>query len=104
MAGQVVQMDYTVIGNVSKGFNTAHETLDAVGKVLEAAIEMLRASAIFSFGTTAALAQYLSLIKDKVQKLSKACVWFSQNLARAIGDHQKGDVEGKHYFEGELAL
>ena len=104
MAGQVVQMDYTVIGNVSKGFNTAHETLDAVGKVLEAAIQILRAAAFFSLGTTQALANYLDVIKQKVEKLSKACVYFAQNLARAIGDHQKGDVEGKHYFEGELDL
>ena len=104
MAGQVVQMDYTVIGNVSKGFNTAHETLDATSKILEAAIEILRAAALFSLGTSAALANYLQLIKTKVDKLSKACVYFRDNLARAIGDHQKGDVEGKHYFEGELDL
>jgi hypothetical protein len=97
-------MDYTVIGNVSKGFNTAHETLDATSKILEAAIEILRAAAFFSAGTTLALANYLSVIKDKVNKLSQACVYFSTNLARAIGDHQKGDVEGKHYFEGELNL
>ena len=104
MAGQDVQMDYTVIGNVSKGFNTAHETLDAVAKILEAAVQILRAAAFFSMGTTLALANYLDVIKQKVEKLSKACVYFSQNLARAIGDHQKGDVEGKHYFEGELDL
>ncbi len=104
MAGQVVQMDYSIIGSVSKGFQTSAEMLDGVGKALEIAIDILRATAIFSFGTTAALAQYLTVIKQKVEKLSKACTWFSQNLAQAIGDHRKGDVEGKHYFEGELAL
>ena len=35
MAGQVVQMDYEVITEVSKGFKTSEETLTTVGKVLE---------------------------------------------------------------------
>jgi hypothetical protein len=57
---------------------------DATSAVDEAdqKIQILRATAFFSFGTTAALANYLDVIKQKVQKLSAACVYFSQNLAR----------------------
>ena len=99
MAGQVVQMDYTVIGEVSKGFDTASQTLTAVGKVLEITVGILRATAFLSFGTSAALAQYLDNIKNKVQNLASVCEdKFSQPLAKAIGDHQKGDVKGKSYF------
>lgn len=98
MAGQVVQMDYAVIGDVSKGFGTARDMLTAVGKVLEILIGILRASALLSLGTSLALAQYLDNIKNKVNNLAKVCNEFSNDLARAIGDHKKGDVQGKKYF------
>jgi hypothetical protein len=98
MAGQVVQMDYKVVGDVSKGFATSRDVLKAVGQVLEVLIGVLRAAALFSFGTSAALAQYLDNIKKKVEALAKVCNEFSDDLARAITDHKKGDVEGKRYF------
>ena len=98
MAGQVVQMDYAVIGDVSKGFGTARDMLTAVGKVLEILIGILRASALLSLGTSLALAQYLDNIKNKVNNLAKVCNEFSNDLSRAIGDHKKGDVQGKRYF------
>ena len=98
MAGQVVQMDYTVIGDVSKGFGTARDMLTTIGKVLEVLVGILRATAFFSMGTSAALAQYLDVIKTKVNALAKVCNEFSDDLARAIGDHRRGDVTGKHYF------
>jgi hypothetical protein len=98
MAGNTVQMDYAVIGDVSKGFSTASDVLTTIGKVLEVAIGILRATAFFSMGTSAALAQYLDTIKQKVNNLAKLCTEFATNLANAIGDHKKGDVQGKRYF------
>ncbi len=98
MAGEVVQMDYTVITAVSKGFKVQATALKALGKVLEIQIQILRATAFLSFGTGAALAKYLSVIKDKVKKLGKFCEEFATDLARAVGDHKKGDIRGKSYF------
>ena len=98
MAGQVVQMDYAVIGDVSKGFGTARDVLKTVGKVLEVLIGILRATAFLSFGTSEALARYLENIKNKVNKLAGVCNEFSGDLARAIGDHKTGDIQGKRYF------
>ncbi len=97
----VVQMDYTVIGDVSKGFSTAADVLNTVGKVLEVLVGILRATAFFSFGTSAALAQYLDNIKQKVQNLANICQNdFAQPLSQAISDHKKGDIQGKSYFTG----
>lgn len=104
MAGQKVEMDYTVVGTVSKGFETQSTVLNALGKVLNIAVQALRAAAFFSMGTTLALANYLEVIMKKVNKLSDVCKWFAKNLAQAVTDHQKGDVTGKHYFEGDLGL
>ncbi len=99
MAGQVVQMDYAVVGDVSKGFSTASDVLKTVGKVLEVLVGILRATAFFSMGTSAALAQYLDNIRQKVENLANICQnRFAQPLSQAIGDHRKGDVQGKRYF------
>src|SRR5690242_3896757 len=99
MAGQVVQMDYSVISDVSKGFSTASQVLTTIGKVLETMVEILRATAFFSMGTSAALATYLDNIKSKVNNLAQICEnRFAQPLMSAIGDHRKGDVQGKSYF------
>jgi len=76
-------MDYAVIGDVSKGFSTAADVLTTIGKVLEVAIGILRATAFFSLGTSAALAQYLDTIKQKVQNLAKICTEFSGDLSNA---------------------
>lgn len=98
MAGQVVQMDYAVIGDVSKGFGIARDTLNVISKVLQALVQSLRAASFASFGTSAALAQYYDVIRQKIDKLAKFCDEFSNDLAQAINDHKRGDVQGKRYF------
>jgi hypothetical protein len=97
-------MDYNVISEVSKGFGTAADVLTTVGKVLEVLIGILRATAFFSAGTSLALANYLDVIKGKVNNLAKICNEFSGDLARAIDDHKKGDVKGKRYFGQGITL
>jgi hypothetical protein len=104
MAGNVVQMDYGVVTEVSKGFGTARDTLQSVGKVLKLLVGVLRASALASLGTGLALANYLEVIEKKVTNLSKVCNEFSVDLSRAVGDHKKGDVEGKKYFGQGITL
>jgi hypothetical protein len=97
-------MDYGVIGEVSKGFGTAADILTQAGKVLEVLIGLLRATAFFSAGTSLALANYLDVIKGKVNNLAKICKEFNGDLARAIDDHKKGDVQGKKYFGQGISL
>ncbi len=98
MAHDVVQMDYDVMMNVSKGFDTQAQTLQAISKVLQGVIQVLRAMAFMSFGTSAALAQYYQVIKDKIDVLAKICQEFAQDLSRAVTDHKNGDIKGKSYF------
>ncbi|MBM4423808.1 MAG: hypothetical protein FJ030_10495 [Chloroflexi bacterium] len=98
MAGQVVQMDYAVISDVSKGFATARDTLRTVGKVLEVLIGILRVSAMLGNFMAPALIQYLEVIKQKVEKLAKLCDEFASDLGQAINDHKRGDIQGKRYF------
>lgn len=98
MATTTVQMDYKVISDVSKGFKTSADVLNTVAKVLEVLINILRAMAFASMGTTLALANYLEQIKNKIKPLAKLCTEFGGDLAAAVGDHRKGDIAGKRYF------
>jgi hypothetical protein len=98
VATQVVEMDYSVIQAVSKGFGEAAESLRTMAKILEKAVQVLNAMAFFSMGITKALAQWLEGIQKAMENLAKVCEEFSEDLARAIDDHKKGDIEGKSYF------
>jgi len=92
MAHDVVQMDYDVMTNVSKGFATQSKTLQTISKVLQGVIQVLRAMAFLSGGTSAALAQYLGgagpvLPGDQGQDRHPV-----QDLRRVLGR----PVQGRH--------
>ena len=98
MATQVVQMDYEVVLAVSKGFAGVAQALRMIAKVLEGLIQILRAMAFASLGTSLALANYLENIKNKIEALAKICEEFAGDLDRAVKDHQRGDIKGGSYF------
>ena len=98
MASQVVQMDYPVITNVSQRFKQAHDALVAIGKVLQVTITTLKTISFFGVAVAKALAQYLEVIKSKVDKLAGLCQEFSTDLARAVTDHRNGQYKAGGYF------
>lgn len=98
MATQVVEMDYSTITAVSKGFGAQADALKVIAKILEVAIQILIATAFLSGGLNLIHARYLEVIKKKTKKLAEICNEFSGDLAKAINDHKKGDVRGKSYF------
>ena len=98
MATDVVEMDYDVIQAVSKGFSQVSDALKKIGKALQIAVQILRATAFLSMGINEALARWLEGIQKAVENLAKVCTEFSGDLARAINDHKKGDVKGRGYF------
>ena len=98
MASQVVEMDYSVVDKVAKGFDSTAKSLKMIGKVLEVIIQQLRAAAAAALGMSAVYANYLENIKKKVEKLAKICDEFANDLRRAIQDHRRGDYRGKRYF------
>jgi hypothetical protein len=98
VATQVVEMDYGVIRAVSKGFGEDKEELRRMAQILEKAVQILNAMAFFSLGITKALAQWLEGIQKAMENLANVCEEFEGDLARAVTDHEKGDIKGKRYF------
>lgn len=98
MATDVVEMDYDVIQAVSRGFRQISDALKKIGKALQIAVQILRATAFLSAGINEAMARWLEGIQKAVENLAKVCMEFSGDLARAITDHKKGDIKGRRYF------
>lgn len=97
MSGKVA-MTYQTVTAVAQGFDQQAQILGAISKGLEAAIEILRAMAFASMGTSLALANYLQTIKDKIDKLVKLCNFYTQNLNKAVNDHKTGQYDAGSYF------
>jgi hypothetical protein len=91
-------MDYEVVLAVSKGFASVAQALRMIAKVLEGLIQILRAMAFASLGTSLALANYLENIKNKIEALAKVCEEFAGDLSRAVDDHKRGDIRAGTYF------
>lgn len=98
MATDTVLMDYDRMGYVAKSFRAVAQMLRAISKVLQIQIQILRAAAFASMGTSLVLARYYENIKNKVDKLAKICEEFSRDIRGAIGDHKRGDVRGRARF------
>ena len=98
MASQVVEMDYSAVEKVAKGFDATSKSLKMISKVLEVIIQQLRAAALATMGMSNVYANYLETIKKKCEKLAKICDEFGGDLRRAIKDHKAGDYRGKQYF------
>ncbi len=98
MATETVLMDYDRMGYVAKSFRAVAQMLRAIAKVLEIQIQILRASAFASMGTSLILARYYENIKNKVTKLAGICEEFSKDIRGAISDHKRGDVRGRARF------
>jgi len=96
--GTVVAMQYQPILEVSRGFTQAAQVLRTIAKVLQALVQILRAMAFASMGTSLALANYLDVIRQKLEKLAKVCEEFSQDLAKAVTDHKNGTFKAGSYF------
>ena len=101
MASQIVQMDYPAVTGVSRQFEAVGEELEKLGQTLEVTITVLTALPNLAFcGSVlgAALVQYLSGIKKKVDLLAKVMYEISKDMARAVVDHQKGQYRAGTYF------
>lgn len=99
MAKQVVEMDYNTITQASKSFDDQRQLLEGIGKALKIVVDILKATAFLSMGTTKALEKYLEGIMKAVNALAKVCGEFSGDLKQAVTEHKTGDYKGGNYFE-----
>ena len=98
MANQVVQMDYEAIQGVAKGFYAAEQVVKAVAQIVIAILEAWKQVPFVGWALSAYYTQWQENIREKADALENLLHTMADNLLKAIGDHQKGDVAGKQYF------
>jgi hypothetical protein len=93
-----VSMDYGVVETMANVHGTSGEMLDAVGKALRIASQILKATAMFGMVGNYAIAAYLDNIAPKVEKLAATNKELKQDLQGAIVSLRDGDQSGSQRF------
>ncbi len=91
MAERIESIDYEAVAKIAQTFDGMGDVFRTAAKALEAAIIILKATAFISFGSTAALAAYLSNIKPHVEKLGNHAEELNKDLRNAIQQHREAD-------------
>ena len=95
---QEVYMDVPQVQKMSDSFGKFGQTLKAVAKGLQAAIFILKATAMFGMLGNFATAAYLERIQPRIEKLSEEMLELQGDVKGAIVHYTTGDVSGSARF------
>ena len=93
-----VFMDVARVNEFSNRFQTFGETLKTVASGLEAAINVLDATAFIGLVGGTALARYLETFQPVIEQLSEKCLEISTDLVQSATAFENGDAEGSTRF------
>jgi hypothetical protein len=93
-----VYMDIPAVEQMADAFGTFGDVLKTVAQGLEKAIMVLKASAFVGLIGGMALERYLSLIKPRVENMSKKMHELRSDIKGAIMHYQTGDDTGSRRF------
>jgi hypothetical protein len=93
-----VYMDIPVVQRMADSFGTCADVLKGVSKTMEAAMNVLKATAFVGLVGGIALERYLSVIKPNVDKLSDKLSELQQDVNGAIRAYRDGDTSGSQRF------
>jgi hypothetical protein len=97
MADEVF-MDIPQVEKMSKDFQTFGDTIDGVGKALEAMSMLMKATAWISLGATEAVAQFIDRILPNVKRAAESMRLISGDITSAIHAYRDGDYTGSRHF------
>jgi hypothetical protein len=98
MVEQEVYMNIPVVEQMAKSFASFGNILQKVSKAMEAAIQIIRATAFIGLVGGAVLERFLSLIKPNVDKMAAKMVELDSDIRGAISNYQTGDTSGSNRF------
>jgi hypothetical protein len=98
MAENEVYMDIPAVKGISKTFGTVADVLDKVSQALEVMIDTLKATAFVGLVGGLAYAQYLDVIKTKIDEVSEKCQELSKDVSDSVDAFERGDQQGATKF------
>jgi uncharacterized protein YoxC len=93
-----VYMDIPVVQRIADSFGSFSDTLKGVSKTMEAAMNVLKATAFVGLVGGTALDRYLSIIKPNVDKLAEKMNELQGDVNGAIRAYRDGDYTGSRRF------
>lgn len=93
-----IYMDTDRVQQIADGFEMAADILEAVNKVLEAAMMTLRTTAFVGLVGGLAVERYIASIQPQVQHLAEYCEEIHRDLESAIEHYMNGDELGASRF------
>ncbi len=92
------RMDTVRVTKIAKKLQSLSETLGWIIKALTVAIHILEAQSFLSFGTTAAIAAFLKVVKKELKEEKAKLEELSRDVHAAVRSYLDFDNEGKTRF------
>lgn len=97
-SNDAIYMDVPEVKKMAGQFDKMGQDLNQFSKTLEATINMLKATAFISAGSTAAYAQYLEWLKPQIDKYAGKAVTMADDLKKSAEAYERGDAQGAARF------
>jgi len=93
-----VHMDTEAVGRIGKTFGDLGEIVDAVNKVLEGLLMVLRTTAFVGMFGGWALQSYIEQVQPYVERLANQLKEIGKDVLGAVQAFENGDAEGSTRF------
>lgn len=93
-----VYMDIPEVRNIAKKFDEISDVLNAVAKVLEGLLMVLKATAFIGMVGGYILIQFIELVKPKIEEMARKCAELSRDVTASVNAYERGDALGATRF------
>lgn len=93
-----VYMEVPAVRNMAKNFGNISEVLNAVAKVLEGLIMILKTTAFIGLVGGLALAHFMEMIKPHIEQMAQKCQELMDDLNKSVDAYERGDALGATRF------
>ena len=93
-----VYMDIPAVRNMARTFGTISEVLDAVNKVLEGLLMILRTTAFIGLVGGYALMSFIEMVKPHIEQMAEKCQELMEDLNKSVDAYERGDALGATRF------
>jgi hypothetical protein len=93
-----VYMDIPAVRDMAKGFGNIGDVLDAVAKVLEGLLMVLKATAFIGLVGGYALIHFIEMVKPHIEEMAEKCQELMGDLNKSVDAYERGDALGATRF------
>ncbi len=93
-----VYMDVPEVRNIAKKFDEISDVLNAVAKVLEGLLMVLRSTAFIGLVGGYALMMFIEMVKPHIEQMAEKCAELFRDVNASVDAYERGDQQGATKF------